>query len=131
MIKTEAPRQRKDDRKEDKEGRSYLQAPEDSVSVYVVLRAAAVHHGRAGVALVSRRMAANTKTGLERGISPCNDAWRRASEADSSVAGKAAGRNKAGSVRVGAPISADNANSSFLGPETEEESTSCPPAATL
>lgn len=58
-----------DEKNEDKEEGSYLQAPEDSVSVYVVLGAAAVHHGRAGVAVVSRRMAANTKTGLERCVS--------------------------------------------------------------
>lgn len=38
--------------------RSHLNAPEDSMRVYAVLHAAAVHHRRAGVAVVARRVAA-------------------------------------------------------------------------
>lgn len=37
---------------------SYLQASEHSVRVYAVLRAAAVHHGAVGVAVVARGVAA-------------------------------------------------------------------------
>lgn len=40
---------------------SYLNAPEDAVSVYAVLCAAAVHHRGAGVTVVACCMAANTE----------------------------------------------------------------------
>lgn len=40
---------------------SYLYSPEDSMSVYAVLCATAVHHGGAGVAVVACCMTANTE----------------------------------------------------------------------
>lgn len=53
---------------------SYLYAPEDSMGVYAVLCAAAVHHGGAGVTFVACCMAANTE---KRGVTDLHYSYNK------------------------------------------------------